>query len=780
MIKRKRIFNKVLMRRILIILFTQNLLFGYCATIGLDINNVEMPSGNWSIVANGSWNNWGGWGVILDDENNDGLHIGTLCGLENGNHQYVYAITGEFDNWSGWGIIGNAPAGSYCDYNPNDQWQNYGFYIDSNDIITEFNNWGECGTQGNPEQSEILIRPLNEDILNYIHIPFEWKQLPNAIGYNLKVFSGSNIILSLYVEDLMYVDKESFIWDNLYSWKIQPVYKDSLGQWTEEGSFSIGQVEFDLNPNIYSEEEFINEYTFFGDWNNYRSSVIDINGNEIWNSGNYGFMMNHVNKYGQIFGSSQIGFPNNSGMEINYDEKVIWTPDEYIDQHDFRQISNGNYMGFNGATRLGPIPYGSWTSNFQNMGFQADGVTNEFPFSAQRLIEFDQETKEQLWTWNPHDYYSKQETDLYGGTWWNSFSSGMHDWTHSNAFYFSEEESAIYISSRHISRITKIDYPSGEIIWEMGLPVEYGTGNDNICSDLEFSFQHHITRLDDGSLLFFDNGNLDQNVFGQNEATSRAIRINVIDNSYCETIWEYHLPPYQFGAGMGSVQLLENGNYFINTTGDGGTIMELNPENEILWESNLGLSWPNGSGYRAYRVPSIHPDVFSVVLNKYKHIEYNGNTINGVLLTNLNNTIEFNISNHSGYTQPYSYQLETLTGDLLSNSEGTFIIPSYSSHNLIFEAIQDTISYTEINLIISPKHHSYAEKSATWKVLGVYQSGDINSSGTLSVLDIILIVSHVLGNESLNNTQLEIADSNLDEIIDILDVITLVNLILNA
>ena len=68
--------------------------------------------------------------------------------------------------------------------------------------------------------------------------------------------------------------------------------------------------------------------------------MIDLEGNEIWNSGNYGFMMNHISEYGQIFGCSQIGFPNNTGIEINYDEEVVWSAGEYIDQHEFKQIHN--------------------------------------------------------------------------------------------------------------------------------------------------------------------------------------------------------------------------------------------------------------------------------------------------------------------------------------------------------------------------------------------------------------------------------------------------------
>ena len=104
--------------------------------------------------------------------------------------------------------------------------------------------------------------------------------------------------------------------------------------------------------------------------------------------------MHHVSEYGQLFGNSMIGFPNNTGIEISYDEEVIWSANRYIDQHEFKQISNGNYMGFTSSGNFGPIPNGSWAQNFINMGFQVDGVTEEYPFSAQKINEFDKETGE--------------------------------------------------------------------------------------------------------------------------------------------------------------------------------------------------------------------------------------------------------------------------------------------------------------------------------------------------------------------------------------------------
>ena len=55
---------------LLIVLLFLNLLFGYCATIRLDVNNIDTPEGDWMVLANGSWNSWG-WGVELFDFNDE-------------------------------------------------------------------------------------------------------------------------------------------------------------------------------------------------------------------------------------------------------------------------------------------------------------------------------------------------------------------------------------------------------------------------------------------------------------------------------------------------------------------------------------------------------------------------------------------------------------------------------------------------------------------------------------------------------------------------------------
>ena len=53
--------------------------------------------------------------------------------------------------------------------------------------------------------------------------------------------------------------------------------------------------------------------------------------------------------------------------------------------------------------------------------------------------------------------------------------------------------------------------------------------------------------MDNGDLLFFDNGNLSEMLLGDENPTTRLRRVRVIEDSYCETVWEYEFPPNLFG-----------------------------------------------------------------------------------------------------------------------------------------------------------------------------------------------------------------------------------------
>ena len=87
----------------------------------------------------------------------------------------------------------------------------------------------------------------------------------------------------------------------------------------------------------------------------------------------------------------------------------------------------------------------------------------------------------------------------------------------------------------------------------------------------------------------------------------------MVDNSYCETVWQFDLPGNLHGLGMGSVQLLDNGNYFIYTFGKDndnsgeGCTLEISSDGNLVWKAtsqDFGTAW-----YRSYKIPSIYPDL---------------------------------------------------------------------------------------------------------------------------------------------------------------------------
>ena len=57
--------------------------------------------------------------------------------------------------------------------------------------------------------------------------------------------------------------------------------------------------------------------------------------------------------------------------------------------------------------------------------------------------------------------------------------------------------------------------------------------------------------------------------------------------------------------------------------------------------------------------------------------------------------------------------------------------------------------------------------------------GDINLDTTIDILDIVIIINIIMGEDIVGSYSLENADINIDGIIDILDAVILVNIILN-
>ena len=563
-----------------------------------------------------------------------------------------------------------------------------------------------------------LIRPNNGNQISSLYILFEWHQLPRAVSYNIQISTSAEFsenIKNISNSTTLYIEKQDIDWETTYYWRVRPIFEDSTnGEWSDiyqfstltpkVGTFQIESESSDLlQPGL----------TIFGSDN--ITLVFDSSGKEIWNDGDLEVMLNYIGPTGQMYGYSNINWPNWTGVEYSFFNVPLWRGpnDLYIDEHEIKQIPNKNYMGFTNVAQMGPITPGDWTFLYRALGYEADGVTIEYPWIGKKLVEWDQYTREEVWSWNPFDYFTIEDVDIYGDSWWLSwlFYDG-YDWMHSNAFYFDENENAIYMSHRHLSRITKIAYPEGNVIWMMGPPCPYiASCEEHICSELGFSYQHNIEMLDNGNLIFFDNGNISETFRQLDQPISRVLEVDVVGDSICEVIWEYDLPPDLYGDAQGGVQRLPNGNYLICTVGSGGALLEVNTSQELLATTHIERM--NGGGifpYRAYRIPSIYPSAFSLILHNLDSFQESGVHYNMIDLTNTSNTVSFSIYNESGFTQKYLYNVTHGLSELTLEID-TLEIDPYTSISIevpIIELLEDSL---HLNLEVFPIDHPYDKKS---------------------------------------------------------------------
>jgi len=557
-----------------------------------------------------------------------------------------------------------------------------------------------------------LIQPMNYSALYHTYVQFEWEQIPSTDHYQLMVSNNdsfTDVVINVTDQTLVYIDRENIEWNSQYYWKVRKHNLDGeLGSWSEVFTFTTAQQKSNVTTAISDESHIADGITIFGSFFNYFSAVIDIYGNEIWNSGNEDLVFYNTNEDGDFFACYLDNTSDNNlpGVEFNIENEFIWEePNDEFLHHDLIQLPNGNYMGVVSVSQIGPIPIGSWTPLFQGLGYIADGVTPEFPWVGDKIVEWDKDTKEVVWSWNIFDHYSMQDYDNIGGTWNQAFIDQQYDWTHVNALAYHEETNSVYISVRHLSRITHIDYLTGDIMWNMGH--EFPSGDVDFGYDLGFSFQHSLQVLNNGNIVILDNGNLSQIFLGTNVPTTRAIEIEINEvTDDAAIVWEYVLPENLFGFASGNTQKLENGNYLITTVGGGGTSLEVNDNGDIVWVADLNLSLPSGAVYRAMRIPGIYPVVFSIIThNLHSHESEPSVSVE-------DSTVTFEIYNEGNNVVTYEYTLVDDEGWFDSATQEILIQPgeSYTS-TYSSDQISDLASANPMLFTVTPINHPQLTKT---------------------------------------------------------------------
>ncbi len=165
------------------------------------------------------------------------------------------------------------------------------------------------------------------------------------------------------------------------------------------------------------------------------------------------------------------------------------------------------------------------------------------------------------------------------------------DYVHMNAIDI-DTDGNLLLSSRHQDEITKIDRQTGNIIWRLGgRHNQFTFTNDT----LGFSYQHAVRRIPNGHITMFDNGNYHTPPF------SRAVEYELDETNRTATlVWQYRNSPDLFGAAMGYVQRLDNGNTLIGWGATNPSVTEVRPDGSKALE----LTLPTGVfSYRAIRFP---------------------------------------------------------------------------------------------------------------------------------------------------------------------------------
>ena len=252
--------------------------------------------------------------------------------------------------------------------------------------------------------------------------------------------------------------------------------------------------------------------------------------------------------------------------------EVVWSSPvdpELVLHHELFPMPNGNFL----------------TLVHDDRTVEIDGQPEEV--FGDRIVEFDRESNEVVWEWSTFDHYSLEDVPP-GDT-----DNG--NWTHVNAVVYNERDNSVYISSRNLSRITRIDYDTGEIIYNMGK--ESVSGDVDFGHDF-FKAQHAPELLPNGNMLLHDNGTCCDRV---NNVT-RAIEIE-FDDPYAPTsasiVWEYVLP--RQSRIIGDADRQPNGNTLI-ASGTPGVVYEVTREGVLVWKLEIELPF---FFYRAERIDQL-------------------------------------------------------------------------------------------------------------------------------------------------------------------------------
>lgn len=558
-----------------------------------------------------------------------------------------------------------------------------------------------------------LVKPANGDTLNYVHVCFEWTQLAGAVSYQIQVAENDSVgfqdplieqidsTLLLIIKDGMPNLKNGLQWNRTYQWRIRGIDdNDSYGPWSESWSFYILPLHPELssfNVEIYDLSSVQPGITIMDKLGSGLIYAVNIHGDPVWfvdsnvewnNGMSYKIQFTYFLENGNFIGLADGRENNKPGrvFEMTIDNDLSWQGPGDLEgigvHHDVFPMPNGNIIALTSQDTLLPVPVEI------ELPETYSGI-DALPWQGDRIVEWNRDGVE-VWSWSVFDYFNFMDwnPNLYQDLLFSHpIPADFHyEWTHSNTVWYDPIDNAVYLSVRNMSRITKIDYDTGGIIWNMGS--EMPSGDITVGTDLGFAGQHSVKILDNRNLMMYDNYN-DSLSFSRGLEVSFSEPDSLPDT---ELVWEYKLPQDISSGLMSDCDRLSNGNSLLTST-TSNQILEVSPDSVKIWEL---LPFQEGSTFRSERIPGLYPQAFSVIRPDF--IDEESGPV--IYLQTGEATLEYEIHNEGWMNETYEYSINDNLGwfsetGTIEISSGVYTIIPMSG--VIFDSgIIDTLIFTVI------------------------------------------------------------------------------------
>ena len=156
-----------------------------------------------------------------------------------------------------------------------------------------------------------LIHPPDGSEFSYIYVLFQWEEVEGANEYTFELSTTLDfepILINKNVPDLYYMDQTNITWETTYYWRVRTDiedenYIDTFSFTTAHNSMTFTSDDNPIEVITHVAEQAANGITVFGSYFRNYSAAIDMDGNEVWNSGgNNSFVFFNLNENNDFLG----------------------------------------------------------------------------------------------------------------------------------------------------------------------------------------------------------------------------------------------------------------------------------------------------------------------------------------------------------------------------------------------------------------------------------------------------------------------------------------------